>query len=191
MIIIEVFLIGAGLSADAFAVSVTNGLTLKDVSRKEALRIAGAFGLFQGLMPLLGFMLGTVFTEFIMRFDHWVALIFLSFIGGKMLIDGRRGDGAEGSSPPNVLSHRQLLIQAVATSIDALVAGVVLISMGIEGFWILPCAALIALTTFCFSFFGVGLGKRFGKLLGGRARIIGGVVLIGIGVKVFIEHTLF
>lgn len=190
MLFLEIFIIGVGLSADAFAVSVTNGLTIENISRKQTIRIAVAFGFFQGIMPLFGYFLGTFFASFIMRFDHFVALILLGIIGGKMIIDGIRKT-TDGDSLPDTLPMRLLLLQAVATSIDAFVTGVVFISMGISGLLIIPCIAIIGVTTFLCSYLGVGLGKRFGKLLGHRARIVGGLILIGIGLRVFIEHTFF
>ncbi|MCL2018535.1 MAG: manganese efflux pump MntP family protein [Oscillospiraceae bacterium] len=185
---LQIFIIGLGLSADAFAVSVTNGLSFKEISRIDALKIAASFGIFQAVMPLIGFLLGTVFEVFIKSVDHYVALIFLGFIGAKMLFDElfKKSKSSEAVSIP----FNSLIAQAVATSIDALVAGVVFISMGIEGFGILPCIAIIGITTFVLSFMGVFLGKRFGVLLGGRAKILGGIILIGIGLKIFLEHTL-
>jgi putative Mn2+ efflux pump MntP len=194
---LTIFFIALGLSADAFAVSVTNGLSLKDKSRKQALKIAAAFGIFQALMPLFGFLLGSAFKEFIESFAHWIAFIFLGFIGVKMLIDEvckKDGDAgrllAAKPPPAESLSSKTLLMQAIATSIDALVVGISFIAMGITGFMIFPCIAIIGATTFVLSFLGVDLGKKFGKLLGGRAKIIGGIVLIVIGVKVLAEGLL-
>jgi len=189
MLFFQVFLIALGLSADAFAVAITNGLSLKDSSRKQALKIAAAFGLFQAVMPLLGFLLGSVFAEFIGRYAHWVAFIFLGFIGGKMLIDELFAKNKD-EKAHETLSLRLLLMQAIATSIDALVVGVSFIAMGISGLMILPCVAMIGVVTFILSFLGVDLGKKFGRLLGGRAKIVGGLVLVGIGVKVLVEGLL-
>jgi putative Mn2+ efflux pump MntP len=186
-----VFLIALGLSADAFAVAITNGLTLKNAARKQALAIAAAFGLFQGIMPLLGFLLGSFFTGFINRFAPFIAFVFLGFIGLKMIIDEVRvknEDKIEAVS--ETLSLKTLIMQAIATSIDALVVGVSFIAMGITGLMILPCAAIIGAVTFVLSFIGVGVGKKFGKLLGGRAKIIGGIVLLAIGMKALIEGLL-
>jgi putative Mn2+ efflux pump MntP len=190
MLIIQVFLIALGLSADAFAVAITNGLSLKDTSRRQALKIAVMFGLFQALMPLFGFLLGSAFKEFIESFAHWIAFIFLGFIGGKMLFEEIKTKKYEDEKAPETLSLRTLLMQAVATSIDALVVGVSFIAMGITGFMILPCVIIIGAVTFVLSFSGVGLGKKFGGLLGGRAKIVGGIVLIAIGFKVLVEGLL-
>ena len=191
MFFIEIFLIGLGLSADAFAVSVTNGLCIKSISRVQSLRIAVSFGLFQALMPILGFLLGTVFSEFISGVDHYVALIFLGFIGGKMIVDGLKTGVPESGADFSALPLRLLIMQAVATSVDALVAGVTFIAMGVKGAEILPVAALIGVTTFCLSLIGVGLGKKFGGFFGDKAKVIGGVILVGIGVRVFLEHSFF
>ncbi|MDR2532861.1 MAG: manganese efflux pump MntP family protein [Oscillospiraceae bacterium] len=184
---VETVLIGFGLSADAFAVSVTNGLSLRNITRKQALKIAAMFGAFQAVMPLLGFLFGTIFKQFINSFAHYVALIFLGFIGIKMIIDGLRKE-SETKKIPDSLPLWSLIVQAVATSIDALVAGVSFVAMGIRGLWILPVVALIGTITFSLSFFGVGIGRKFGGFLGNRARIAGGVILIGIGLKVFFER---
>ena len=181
---LQVFFIAVGLSADTFAVSVTNGLSLNNPTKKQAFGIAAAFAFFQGIMPLFGFLLGSVFAEFIDRFAPYIALIFLGFIGAKMIADEIMSKNEESYE---TLSFKTLIIQAVATSIDALVVGVSFIAMGITGLQILPCIAIIGVTTFVLSFAGVDLGKRFGKLLGGRAKIVGGIILIGIGLKVFIE----
>jgi putative Mn2+ efflux pump MntP len=189
MLFIQVFLIGLGLSADAFAVAISNGLSLREASRRQAFRIAAAFGLFQGVMPLLGFLLGSVFAEFINNFAPWIALIFLGSIGVKMIIDELSSKNkVENYNAHSSLPFRTLMLQAVATSIDALVVGVSFIAMGITGLQVLPCVAIIGVTTFALSFTGVNLGKKFGKLFGGRAKIIGGLILLGIGLKVFIEH---
>jgi putative Mn2+ efflux pump MntP len=186
---VEIFFIGLGLSADAFAVSITNGLSLNNIKRRQAVLIAAAFGLFQAFMPLLGFLLGSVFAGFIGNFAPYIALSFLGFIGGKMIWDEIRKK--EDDKPIETLSLRVLFMQAIATSIDALVVGVSFVAMGITGLSVLPCVAIIGVITFIFSFIGVDLGKKFGKLLGGRAKIAGGIILIGIGMKVFIEHLLF
>ncbi|MCL2109842.1 MAG: manganese efflux pump MntP family protein [Oscillospiraceae bacterium] len=193
--LIQIFLIGAGLSADAFAVSITNGLSYKNLTRADALKIALSFGVFQAVMPLLGFLLGAVFAEFINSFAHFIALIFLGFIGVKMLIDeiGSKKEIQAAKTDivpekPEKLSAKLLIIQAIATSIDALIAGVVFISMGITGGLIFGAVGIIGATTFAFSFAGVYLGRKFGALLGGKAKIVGGVILIGIGVKIFLEH---
>jgi len=189
MLIIQIFMLAFGLSADAFAVSVTNGMSLKNPSRTQALKVAVMFGGFQALMPLLGFLLGMVFVSFIESFAHWVAFAILGFIGVRMIFEERK-TGEENEKLPEVLSFRVLLMQAIATSIDALVAGVSFVAMGIRGAWLFPAIAIIGMMTFILSFMGVGLGLKFGRILGTRAKIAGGLVLIAIGLKVLLEGLL-
>lgn len=186
---IEIFLIAVGLSMDAFAISISNGLCMKKIIIRKAVIIAAAFGIFQALMPLLGYLLGSNFTDLISRFDHYIALVFLGFIGGKMLFDGIK----ELRSPikheeSKELTLPQLFLQAIATSIDALIVGISFVAMGMNITDVLFAIMLIGLVTFSFSFAGVFLGKKFGELLGCKAEIFGGIILIGIGAKIFIEH---
>lgn len=192
---IQMLLLGVGLSMDAFAVSISNGLGMKKIILKKALLIALTFGLFQALMPMLGYFLGATFAEFVERFDHYIALIFLGFIGVKMIIDGvkelKSKDKADEEETKKVdLSFTGLMFQAVATSIDALVVGVSFVAMKMSFTDMLIGITIIGITTFILSLIGVFAGKKFGDLLGSRAEIIGGLILVGIGLKVFIEHTL-
>ncbi|MCL2637126.1 MAG: manganese efflux pump MntP family protein [Oscillospiraceae bacterium] len=192
MFIIQIVLLAFGLSADAFAVSITNGMSLKKPCKKQALKIAFMFGLFQALMPLLGFLLGMVFVEFIDSFAHYIAFVILAFIGGRMIYEAQKDkkNSAVDNIPEN-LSLKVLLMQAVATSIDALVAGVSFIAMGVRGGWIFPAIALIGVITFVMSFVGVGLGVKVGGLMGAfAAKVAGGLVLIAIGAKVLLEGLL-
>lgn len=192
--IIELLLLAVGLSMDAFAVSIGNGLTMKKSSIKAALAIALSFGLFQALMPTVGYFLGSAFENVIKEFDHYIALLFLGFIGGKMIFDGikeirekRSGKGEE--EKPFKLSFGTLMIQAVATSIDALIVGVSFAALPDVNIW--AAVSLIGVTTFTISIFGVFFGKKFGQLLGSKAEIFGGLILVGIGIKVFVEHMFF
>lgn len=192
--IIELFLIAVGLSMDAFAVSIGNGLSMKEKQTKAALAIAVSFGFFQALMPTLGYFLGTAFEQIIREFDHYIALIFLGFIGGKMIFDGikelrARKKGEEPEEKGFKLSFGALMIQAVATSIDALIVGVSFAALPNVNIW--AAVSLIGITTFAISLIGVFFGKKFGQLLGSKAEIFGGIVLVGIGLKVFIEHMFF
>jgi putative Mn2+ efflux pump MntP len=200
--IIEVLFIAFGLSADAFAVSLGNGLSMEKARGRDALAIAFAFGLFQALMPVLGFGLGAIVAGYIEKFDHILALILLGYIGGRMIWEGVRkggekaGEEAAAQGVTEKKGRRKsalggLLMQAVATSIDALVVGVSFAAMGLSWARMAGSAAIIGTTTFLLSFVGVFLGKKFGGFLGSKAEIAGGVVLIGIGVKVFVEHTFF
>ena len=194
MSIIELFLIAVGLSMDAFAVSIGNGLSMKKNQPKAALAIAFSFGLFQALMATLGYFLGTAFEQIIREFDHYIALVFLGFIGGKMIYDGikelrAKKKGEETEEKGFKLSFGALMIQAVATSIDALIIGVSFAALPNVNIW--EAVSLIGITTFAISLIGVFFGKKFGQLLGSRAEIFGGIILVGIGLKVFIEHMFF
>lgn len=192
----ELLLLAVGLSMDAFAVSVGNGLSMKKSDPKAALAIAASFGLFQALMPTVGYFLGSAFETVISRFDHYIALIFLGFIGGKMIFDGirelrekKKSAGASEEEKPFKLSFGALMIQSVATSIDALIVGVSFAALPNVNIWI--AVTLIGIITFSISLVGVFSGKKFGQLLGSRAEIFGGLILVGIGVKVFVEHVFF
>lgn len=182
----EVFLIGVGLSMDAFAVCATNGIVYKNTNKKWGFAMALCFGIFQALMPTLGFYLGSAFAKYITAFDHIIALVLLGFIGVKMFIDGiKDGESETGQR----MTFGVLIIQGIATSIDALAVGISFAAL--EDIRILPAAVLIGCTTFVLSIIALIIGKRFGKLLGGKAQIVGGIILVAIGLKIFIEHTFF
>lgn len=186
MSIFELLLLGLGLSMDAVAVSMTNGMTIKKMGLKETLADAAAFGIFQGLMPLIGFFAGSVFAEQMSRIDHWIALMLLGFIGAKMLWDSLKKDD-EIFCIDRKLTLRLLLVQAVATSIDALAVGVSFAAMRIH---IFLAVSVIAAITFVCSFAAVFIGKRFGDFLGKKAGIFGGCILILIGLKIFLDGVL-
>ena len=181
---VEVFLIGVGLAMDAFAASVCRGLSMKRINYKHAFIIALLFGGFQALMPLIGWLLGVTFEGYVSSFAPWVSFILLAYIGGKMLYDGIKGDdececcGCEG------LRLKQLFGMAVATSIDALAAGV---TFGIKSVNIWSSIAIIGVTTFFISLGGVVIGNNFGEKYNRKATVAGGIILIGIGFKILIE----
>lgn len=181
------FIIALGLSADAFAVSVTDGMCGRKVTKKDAILTATSFGLFQGIMPILGFVLGKTFSDTICRFQHWVALFLLGAIGINMIVEAvkeyRHPDNVCGGN--KVFGARNLILQGIATSIDALAVGVGFAAMKVN---IYTSSILIGFVTFIFCVFGVFIGKRFGFLLGIRARLIGGILLIIIGLKIFFEN---
>lgn len=181
------FLTALGLSMDAFAVSVTNGLCLRGSGLRHGLWTALAFGLFQGGMPVLGFLLGQGFSGPVRRLDHWVALLLLGFIGGRMVKEGIGQLRSPEVSRPREFSWGMLLLQAVATSIDALAVGIGFALMEVE---ILPAAGLIAGVTFLCCLVGFFIGRRFGGLLKERAEIFGGIILMLTGIKIFLEHTM-
>ena len=173
-----------GLSMDAFAVSICNCLCYQKYGKKEVVLSAFFYGLFQGLMPVIGFLLGTQFLGVISSIDHWVALVLLGIIGGKMIKDACLGGSHDGMEEK--LDTKTLIIQSIATSIDALAVGISMAALKVD---ILTSAGIIAISTFLCCVVGGAIGKRFGELLGKKAQLIGGVILIAIGVKIFIEHV--
>lgn len=184
--------IAAGLSMDAFAVSITNGAVTKKVSVGFALKIGLAFGIFQAFMPFVGWLIGTVGAEFIGNIDHWIALLLLGYLGIQMIWESRKKEDEE-ECIQNDISLKRLLSLAVATSIDALATGVILPSaVGASSFVLmLLSVGMIGTITFCFSFSGVYIGKKFGTLLSSKAEVFGGAVLVAIGLKIFVEHMFF
>lgn len=185
MVFWELFLIAAGLSADAFSVSVCKGLNMRKLNLKHAYIIALFFGVFQAVMPLIGYLLGTGFSKYIERFDHWIAFVLLAFIGGKMAIEAIREKDGEAEKKTDTLSIGELTVLAVATSIDALAVGITFAFLKVN---ILPSVLLIGVTTFALSLGGVLLGNRFGAKYKTKAELAGGVILILIGLKILLEH---
>ena len=242
MSIIEILLIGAGLSMDAFAVSIAKGLGMPKINWRHALIIALFFGVFQALMPAIGFFVGSIFASYVQAVDHWIAFILLAIIGGKMLIDAFRDDDASdehmnkyndehhagvssyndehpnnnerqynsehsidvrpnnGEHPAaegpyssknklpkaqkDKLNIKELFMLAIATSIDALAVGVSFAFLDVN---LVLSVSLIGVTTFVFSFIGVGIGNFFGSRWEKGATILGGLVLIFIGAKILLE----
>jgi len=180
MSIIEILLVGIGLSMDAFAVSVCKGLSLGRIRAKHVL-IAGVwFGGFQALMPIAGFYLGGLFLEYIVEFDHWVAFALLAFIGGEM-IKGSFDNEEERNASMGV---KEMFLLAIATSIDALAVGISLACLNVN-IWI--SASVIGITTFVLSAIGVLMGSFFGARYQKKAKLLGGIVLVGIGIKILLE----
>lgn len=183
---VELFLIGVGLSMDAFAVSICKGLGMSRLNMRQAAVISLFFGGFQALMPLIGWALGSQLTDFITPIDHWIAFGLLAFVGGKMLWDAfYEDDEDEGVQTDEKLDLKELLMLAIATSIDALAVGITFAFLQVA---IVPSIAIIGLTTFVISFAGVAVGHFFGARFEKPATIVGGVVLILIGVKILLEH---
>ncbi len=200
MDIVSIILIAVGLSMDAFAVSVTNGIIIKDLKLGHALKIGLYFGIFQALMPLAGWLAGSQFKNYITSIDHWIAFGLLVFIGGKMVWEasGEEDKEAEteaemcevaistqGTACENPLKMGRLLVLAVATSIDALAVGISFAFLNVSILW---AAAVIGLITFAICFTGVFVGNKFGGLLKKKAEVIGGLILICIGLKILLEH---
>ena len=181
--IIEIILLGLGLAMDASAVSMTNGMTMKPMKLKGTLATAFAFGLFQGVMPLIGYFAGSVFAGYMAAVDHWIALILLGFIGGKMLWDALKKE-EEIVPVARKLTFKLLLVQAIATSIDALAVGVSFAAMNVN---IFIAVSIIAAITFACSMIAVLIGKKCGDFLNQKAELFGGCILILIGLKIFLD----
>ena len=178
----ELLLIGIGLSMDAFAASVCQGLKMRKISPKQTLIIALFFGGFQALMPLIGWLLGRQFEKYITSVDHWIAFILLGYIGGKMIWDAFH---SEEETCTASFRLRELTMLAVATSIDALAVGVTFAFLRVD---IGPAVGFIGLTTLVLSAVGVWAGGVFGRRWKSRAELCGGVVLILMGCKILLEH---
>lgn len=179
MEIFEIILIGIGLSMDAVAVSMSNGMVYKNIEKDKTLAMPIFFGVFQGMMPLLGFFAGSLFSDFISKYSGMVTLIVLGIIGGKMIKDGLSPED-EGEENATSLTYKVLFLQAIATSIDAFAVGVSFCAAGTNIFLSAP---IIAVTTLICSAIAVYIGKRFGNLLGDKAQILGGIILVIIGIK--------
>lgn len=184
MTFFELFLIGIGLSMDAFAVSICKGLSMQKIDKKYTLCIGLFFGGFQALMPLTGYLLGSQFSGYIERFDHWIAFVLLALIGFNMIKESREEEEEE-EKPYVGVNFKELLILAVATSIDALAVGVSFAFLGVH---IAPAVTLIGCTTFVLTLVGVWVGNLFGSRYKSRAELTGGIILILIGVKILLEH---
>ncbi len=185
-------LAGFALSMDAFAVSVSSGMCVAGLTFPYALRTAFAFGLFQFAMPLAGFVVGSAFVDVISAWDHWLAFGLLALVGGKMVWEAVHAKDATSCSEEerdklNVLNLRVLLVLAIATSIDALAVG---ISYSVIGAPILLASTIIGFITFMLCLVGCEFGKRIGSRLERWAEVAGGVTLVGIGMKILVEHLL-
>ena len=178
-----IFLIAVGLSMDAFAVSISSGLCMDRLLWRSALRIALFFGGFQALMPVIGYFAGLTIRSLIASFDHWIAFGLLLFVGARMIYESLFKDGDEGKMNTEDLST--LIMLSIATSIDALAVGLSLSLLKVD---IIEAASLIGAVTFSLSFAGVLLGRRTGRALGKRVEILGGVILMGIGLKILLSH---
>lgn len=188
MSFVSILLTAFALSMDAFAVSVTKGITLKSINMKIAFKIALFFGLFQGVMPFLGWAAGIRFESYITSIDHWIAFFLLSFIGLKMIFDAREDDKqvSYDSRGENNLNNKELIVLSIATSIDALAIGVSFAFLNID---ILPICLSIGIITFLMCFIGVLIGKKIGNVFKSYAQIAGGIILILIGLNILNEHT--
>jgi len=182
----EIFMIGVGLSMDAFAVAICKGLNMRKLNKPQMLVIALFFGGFQALMPFLGWLLGRQFETYITSFDHWIAFVLLAFIGGKMIWDvvGKKKEQVCPSGESG-LDIKELLLLAIATSIDALAVGISFAFLRVR---IISAITLIGGTTFVLSAAGVFVGHKFGAKYEAKATLTGGIILILIGGKILLEH---
>ena len=181
------------LSMDAFAVSITKGITIKNLKKSTAVKMALAFGLFQGGMPLLGWILGFSFKDYIEAIDHWIAFIVLGFIGFNMIkgfFEERKEEKSEleisVTTNESDVSNKEIIMLAIATSIDALAVGISFAFLNVN---IVPAASLICIITFLVCLIGVFVGNKVGDIFHGYAELVGGVILILIGFSIFNEHT--
>jgi putative Mn2+ efflux pump MntP len=179
--ILEIFILGVGLSMDAFAVSVCKGLAVRELKFKHAMIVGIYFGGFQALMPLIGHLLGKQFESLINSIDHWIAFVLLAFIGINMIRESRE----EAEELNNSFAFRTMFTLAVATSIDALAVGITFSFLKVQ---IVSAVCIIGCTTFVLSAIGIKIGNVFGTKYKSKAELVGGIVLILIGVKILLEH---
>ena len=170
---------------DAFAVSICKGLAIRKVNAKQMITVGLWFGGFQGLMPLLGYFLASLFADFIRSVDHWVAFALLGFIGFNML---REALSKEEEDPDPSLSFKTMLVMAIATSIDAMAVGISFAFLEVN---VVSAVTLIGAITFILSALGVKLGAAFGNRFKSKAELAGGLILIALGLKILIEHIFF
>lgn len=185
MTLLEPFLIATGLSMDAFAVAICKGLSMEKMNPRHALIIGLYFGGFQALMPLGGYILGARFQDAITAYDHWIAFFLLAFIGGNMVKDAL---SPEEESCDASVAFQDMVVLAVATSIDALAAGVTFAFLQVR---IIPAVSFIGIITFLLSVAGVKVGNVFGTRYKSRAELAGGLILIAMGLKILVEHLFF
>lgn len=187
MFFVNNILLGAGLAMDAFSVSLANGLNETHMKKKKVLIIAGVFAAFQAVMPMIGWVCVHTLVEYFKKFEKavpWIALVLLCVIGGKMLSDGIKNNSDSKSSAAPKLGAATLLLQGVATSIDALSVGFTIADYNFSK--AVLCAAIIAAVTFIICISGLIAGKKFGAAAAGKAGILGGIILIAIGIEIFI-----
>lgn len=184
----ELFVVAVSLAMDAFAVSVSNGLMLPKIRIRHALVFGMFFGVFQFMMPLIGYLLASRFSAYIESVDHWIAFILLALIGGNMIRESFSDDDEDDiqAKQANIMSVRNLTMLAVATSIDALAVGVTFALVPSGNIWV--SCGVIGIVAFMLSFIGVMLGKKISGVFQSYAERVGGIVLVIIGLKILIEH---
>ena len=184
MNLVETIFIGIGLAMDAFAVSICKGLSMFKMSWRKAIKIGLYFGIFQMMMPIIGYLLGIRFAGFVEKIDHWLAFILLGFIGIKMI----KESFSEEENTDDKVDFRTMTILAIATSIDALAIGITYAFLETNN--ILMSFSIIGLITFVICIYGVLIGNKFGNKYGSKAEFVGGLILLFIGIKILIEHTI-
>lgn len=180
--IVEITLLGIGLAMDAFAVSICKGLSMKKMNWKNAIIIALYFGIFQELMPVIGYFLGTTFEGLVTKFDHWLAFALLLAIGGSMI---KEAFSKEEENKNDKVDFKTMSVLALATSIDALAVGITFAFFEVN---VLLAVTIIGLITFIISIIGVKIGNRFGDKYQSKAELMGGIILILLGIKILLEH---
>ena len=179
---IELLLISIGLSMDAFAVSVCKGISMKKMDWKKAIIIGLYFGVFQAIMPMIGYILGSGFEHIVTNIDHWIAFILLLIIGINMIKDSFEDENDKISGD---ISFKNMLILSIATSIDALAVGITFAFLKVR---IILSVLLIGITTFIFSAMGTKIGNKFGCKYEKKSQVLGGIILIILGIKILLEH---
>lgn len=184
---LDIILISVGLATDAFAVSVADGMSRSVGRVRYAIASSLCYGIFQGVMPVIGYFSGRLLSNWISDIDHYVAFVLLGFLGGAMIYEQlKKGKGDESpDADTGILPVRQILIKGVTTSIDALAVGISLAALGVD---IFSAAVVIAAVTLGLSLGGFWIGKKAGGLLKQQAKLFGGAILIGIGIKILVEH---
>ncbi len=181
--VLAIIMIAIGLAMDAFSVAICKGLSMKKFDMKKALIIGSYFGIFQGIMPVIGFLLGSSFSTIIEKYDHWIAFALLVLIGINMI---REAFGKEDDESTNdSVDFKSMIWLAIATSIDALTVGITFSFLNVN---ILFAALMIGVITFILSVLGVLIGNKFGSKYEKKAQIVGGIILILMGIKILIEH---
>jgi len=188
MSFLELFILAIGLSMDAFAVAICAGLTMAKVNIKKALTVGLYFGISQAVMPLIGFLIASLFADRVFTYGDWVAFMVLSFLGGKMIFDSFKKDGEKITSNEQSLRFTTMMPLAIATSIDALAVGASFAFLQVN---IIPAVTFIGITTLAISMAGVKIGNIFGIKFKSKAQFAGGVILMLIGLKILLEHLEF
>ena len=180
--ILEILLVSIGLAMDAFAVSICKGLSMKKMNWKNAIIVGLYFGIFQGVMPVIGYFLGSTFESFVTQIDHWIAFGLLGFIGINMLKEAFFKDSENCNDS---VDFKTMIILAIATSIDALAIGITFAFLKVN---VILAATMIGVLTFIISLFGVKIGNKFGDKYERKAETVGGLILIFMGIKILLEH---